>query len=118
MDGAGNGNGITLRAVPSAAATVLRLLVMLASGILARAAVLPTGRTLAGRSARRIPALLSYAIAGTTAALSREALAAWAGLAGVPLWIAFGAIWGIVAGLLLPFGEKGRRGPGGTARPG
>ena len=79
---------------------------MLAAGLAARQAVLPLGRLWAMRSARRIPALLSYAVAGTLAALSRSALGAWLGMGGIPLWIAFGVVWGVTAGLLLPFARK------------
>jgi hypothetical protein len=79
---------------------------MLAAGLAARQAILPLGRAWATRSARRIPALLSYAVAGTLAAISRAALEAWLGLAGIPLWVAFGVIWGVTAGLLLPFARK------------
>jgi hypothetical protein len=79
---------------------------MLITGLLSRQAVLPLGRRLASGNRRRIPALLSYAIAGTSAALTREALAAWAGLSGWPLWLAFGLTWGILAGLLLPFARR------------
>jgi hypothetical protein len=82
---------------------------MLAAGLAARQAILPLGRAWATRSARRIPALLSYAAAGTLAALSRAALEAWFGLDGVPLWIAFGVVWGVTAGLLLPFARRSPR---------
>jgi membrane associated rhomboid family serine protease len=85
----------------------MRLVVMLAVGLLVRQAALPFGKRLARRPGRRIPALLSYAIAGTGAALTRSALAAWVNMSGVPLWIAFGAVWGVLAGLLLPFARRG-----------
>jgi hypothetical protein len=95
-----------LAALSPTAATILRLAIMLAVGLLVRQAALPLGKRMARRPGRRVPALLSYAIAGTGAALARSALAAWVGMSGVPLWIAFGAVWGILAGLLLPFARR------------
>jgi len=79
---------------------------MLAAGLLARWAFTGLGKKLARNSALRIPPLLSYAIAGVLAALSRAALGAWTALGSVPIWIAFGAVWGIVAGILLPFSSR------------
>ena len=82
---------------------------MLAVGLLARAAILPAGRRLAERFEIRIPALLSYAIAGTSAALVRLAVEKWSTLEGLPVWLIFGTAWGLVAGLLLPFARKPQR---------
>ena len=101
-----------LAAVDPTSSTILRLAIMLAVGLIVRQAAFPLGRRLARRPGRRIPALLSYAIAGISAALARSALSAWVGMSGVPLWIAFGAVWGILAGLLLPFARRGEAPPG------
>jgi hypothetical protein len=86
--------------------TALRIAVMLGVGLLFRAAALPAGRRLADRFPIRIPALLSYATAGTLAALVRVALERWSTLEGVAVWIAFGSAWGLIAGLMLPFSRK------------
>jgi hypothetical protein len=98
------------------AAVVGRLAVMLAAGLVVRWGLLGVGRTLASKSTLRIPALVSYGIAGTLAAAARLALEAWTPMGRLAIWIAFGAVWGCVAGLLLPFARR-MRGPlrGGSA---
>lgn len=98
------------------AAAVGRFAVMLAAGLVVRWGFLGVGRGLASKSAFRIPALVSYGIAGSLAAAARLALEAWTPMGRMAIWIAFGAVWGSVAGLLLPFARR-MRGPlrGGSA---
>jgi predicted Kef-type K+ transport protein len=90
--------------------TFVRLVTALALGLLTRHVTVHAGRALASRTRLRIPPLCGYALAGCTAGLLKLALASWTDLSGLVVWAAFGAAWGVVAGLVLPLGR--RRGNG------
>lgn len=85
---------------------VLRIAIMLAAGLVTRHAVLRLGRRGAARHGFRIPALCAYATAGLLAAGARAGLEAWGRLEPTVVWILFGVVWGVVAGLLLPFSRR------------
>jgi len=81
----------------------IKLLVMLGAGILARYVVT---RVVAGRPVNgsvRIPRLVCYAAAGIAAALVRLLLEHGTGLQPMVIWVVFGAVWGVVIALLLPY---------------
>lgn len=86
--------------------TVVRLSVMLAVGLIARHAAMAIGRRLASGSQLRIPTLCSYATAGCTAAVAKFGLSEWGALSEAFIWVGFGGVWGLVAGLMLPFGRR------------
>ncbi len=85
---------------------LLKLAVMLATGLLARHVTLHAGRALASRTRLRMPPLCGYALAGCAAGVLKLALIRWTGLAEVAIWVAFGAAWGLTAGVLLPLGRQ------------
>jgi hypothetical protein len=85
---------------------VAKLVIMLAAGLLARHVTLHLGRALATRTRVRVPALCGYALAGCTAGLAKLALMSWAPISEVVIWVAFGTIWGVVAGLVLPLARR------------
>ena len=87
-------------------ATVVKLAVMLATGLLLRHMTYHAGRALAARTRLRVPPLCGYALAGCTAGALKVALVQWTALADVAVWVIFGAVWGIVAGLVLPLGRR------------
>lgn len=82
---------------------VVKLIVMLSSGLIVRHATLRIGRVMARRSTLRIPMLCGYATAGCTAGLAKLALTSWTSLSEVVVWVLFGSLWGTIAGLMLPF---------------
>lgn len=86
--------------------TVVKLAVMLAAGLLLRHVTYHAGRALAARTRLRVPPLCGYALAGCTAGALKVALVQWTALADVAVWVIFGAVWGIVAGLVLPLGRR------------
>jgi hypothetical protein len=90
--------------------TVAWLAAALVAGLLARHVTVHAGRALASRTRLRLPLLCGYAVAGCTAGLLKLALVSWTELSGLAVWAAFGAAWGVVAGLLRP------RGPGRVRR--
>jgi hypothetical protein len=90
--------------------TIARLVAALVAGLLARHVTVHAGRALASRTRLRLPLLCGYAVAGCTAGLLKLALASWTDLSGLVVWAAFGAAWGVVAGLLLPLGQRRKRG--------
>jgi hypothetical protein len=86
--------------------TVARLAAALVAGLLARHLTVHAGRALASRTRLRLPLLCGYAVAGCTAGLLKLAVVSWTELSGLVVWAAFGAAWGVVAGLLLPLGHR------------
>jgi len=84
----------------------VRLVTALALGLLTRHVTVHAGRALASRTRLRLPPLCGYALAGCTAGLLKLALASWTDLSGLVVWAAFGAAWGVVAGLVLPLGQR------------
>jgi len=90
---------------------VIKLAIMLAAGLLTRHVTLHAGRAVASRTRMRVPALCGYAVAGCTAGLLKLVLTSYTPLAEVAVWILFGAVWGVVAGLLLPLARR----PGASA---
>ena len=92
---------------------LFKLAVMLGTGLLLRHVTFHAGRALAARTRLRVPPLCGYALAGCTAGALKLALVQWTALADVAVWVIFGAVWGVVAGLLLPLGR--RRGAGSAA---
>jgi len=86
--------------------TLLKLAIMLGAGLLARHVTVHAGRALAARTRLRIPALCGYALAGCAAGLLKLALVEWTALAQAAVWAAFGATWGVVAGLVLPLARR------------
>jgi len=86
--------------------TVVKLAVMLAAGLLLRHVTYHTGRALAARTRLRVPPLCGYALAGCTAGLLKLVLVQWTALADVAVWVIFGAVWGVVAGVVLPLGRR------------
>jgi hypothetical protein len=89
--------------------TLVRLVTALAMGLLTRHITVHAGRALASRTRLRLPPLCGYALAGCTAGLLKLALATWTDLSGLVVWAAFGAAWGVVAGLVLPLGQRRRK---------
>jgi len=85
---------------------VLKLAVMLGAGLLARHVTFHAGRALAARTRLRVPPLCTYALAGCTAGALKLALTQWTALADVAVWLIFGTVWGVVAGLVLPLGRR------------
>ncbi|MEW5854258.1 MAG: hypothetical protein AB2A00_36125 [Myxococcota bacterium] len=85
---------------------VIKLTVMLAAGLLARHVTVRMGRRLAERSTLRIPSLCTYATAGTVAALIRGALVEVTDWHALVIALVFGTVWGIIAGLGLPFARR------------
>ena len=85
------------------AEVALKLAVMLAAGLLARHLVtrLAATRRVGGRV--RIPRLCCYATAGVVAALVRLALEHGTTLQPFVIWVVFGAVWGVVIALMLPY---------------
>ena len=92
---------------------LFKLAVMLGTGLLLRHVTFHAGRALAARTRLRVPPLCGYALAGCTAGALKLALVQWTALVDVAVWVIFGAVWGVVAGLLLPLGR--RRGAGSAA---
>ena len=84
----------------------LKLAVMLVAGLVTRHATLRLGRQIAARTRVRVPVLCAYATAGTLAGLAKLALAEWGALPTALVWLLFGLLWGVVAGLLLPLDRR------------
>jgi hypothetical protein len=93
--------------VGSGAMTIaLKLAVMLVAGLVARHATLRLGRQLAARTRVRVPVLCAYATAGTLAGLAKLALSASGELPAALVWLLFGALWGVIVGLLAPLDRR------------
>lgn len=84
-----------------------RLCIMLIAGLIARHATMKIGKRLAEGKKLYIPKLCAYATAGCTAAIFKMGLKTTS-LDEIVIYILFGTMWGVIVGLMLPFGKKER----------
>lgn len=82
--------------------SVLGLAIALATGLLARHVTVHAGQALAARTSLRVPLLCGYALAGSVAGILKLVLLHVIPVPALLAWIAFGAAWGVCAGLVLP----------------